>query len=97
MGKGIDATTRLGVLRALLLSAASEYAASEADGRIVETIEYQDARGIVLQALALAQHLPASQPQQQRFRQMLQAVPSAMPPQRALMSPQQFRALAKLN
>lgn len=96
-GKAIDATTRLGVLRGLLQSAASEYAASEADGRIVETIEYQDARGFVLQALTLAKQLPASQSQQQRIRQMLLALPSATPPQRALMSPQQLRQLATLN
>ena len=43
----------LEVVRQLTLTAASEYEAAVADGRIAETIEYQDARGFLLQARRL--------------------------------------------
>ena len=45
----------ISVARSLALVAASEYTAAEAGGQIVETIEYQDARGFLLAAAAVIQ------------------------------------------
>lgn len=92
----------LEVVRQLALTAASEYEAAVADGRIAETIEYQDARGFLLQARRLiSQAITATpsaaaslQPAQTRLEAMLKAFPSVTPPQRVVLSVSQLRSLA---
>lgn len=92
----------LEVVRQLALTAASEYEAAVADGRIAETIEYQDARGFLLQARRLiSQALTATptaaaslHPAQTRLEAMFKAFPSVTPPQRAAVSVSQLRSLA---
>ena len=92
----------IAVARALAAVAASEYTAAEAGGQIVETIEYQDARGFLLAASAVIQAALA-QPNAERstliqaqttLQAMLQALPSATPPQRVGVSPLQLQSLA---
>lgn len=104
----LPATVRLGssqaiaAARALATVAASEYTAAEAGGQIVETIEYQDARGFLLVAAALIQAAleqpNAERPQltraQATLQAMLKAVPSATPPQRVQISPLELQTLA---
>lgn len=92
----------LAVTRQLALSAASEYEAAEADDRIAETIEYQDARGFLLQAQRLlSQAITATpstagslRPALSRIEAMLKACPSPVPPQRIVLSVSQLRTLA---
>jgi hypothetical protein len=92
----------ISVARSLALVAASEYTAAEAGGQIVETIEYQDARGFLLAAAAVIQGALA-QPDAERstlsraqntLQAMLRAVPSATPPQRIGVTPLQLQSLA---
>lgn len=92
----------LAVTRQLALSAASEYEAAVADDRIVETIEYQDARGFLLQAQRLLRQAitgnPVTaaglQPVLGRIEAMLNAFPSPVPPKRIVLSVSQIKTLA---
>ena len=92
----------LAVTRQLALSAASEYEAAVADDRIAETIEYEDARGFLLQAQRLLRQAihaaPAAavslQPALGRIEAMLKAFPTTMPPKRILLSVSQLKILA---
>jgi hypothetical protein len=92
----------LAVTRQLALSAASEYEGAVADDRIAETIEYQDARGFLLQARhLLSQAIRANptaddnlQPALTRIETMLKAFPSPVPPQRIVLSVSQVKTLA---
>jgi hypothetical protein len=87
--------TQRAVVRALAAAACEEYAAAVADGRVVETIEYQDARGFLLEAQRLLSGADTPQTQTQRTLQtMLRAFPSAQPPKRTVLSPDQLRRLA---
>ena len=91
------------VVRQLALTAASEYEGAVDGTQISETIEFQDARGFLLQAdRLLAQTLAASpaagatlQPARARIADMLKAFPSAQPPQRALLSVSEVERLAE--
>jgi hypothetical protein len=89
-----QATTQRAVVRALAAAACDEYAAAVAEGRVVETIEYQDARGFLLEAQRLLSTMTSAQPGAlQTVRAMLRAFPSAQPPQRTVLSPEQLRRL----
>jgi hypothetical protein len=90
------------VVRQLALTAASEYNGAVDGTEIRETIEYQDARGFLLQAdrllsqaLAAAPAASASlQPARKRIAAMLKAFPSSQPPQRTLISVSAIQQLA---
>jgi hypothetical protein len=92
----------LAVTRQLALAAASEYEAAVADDRIAETIEYQDARGFLLQARRLlnqgVEANPAAaaslQPARSRIEAMLKAFPTTMPPKRIVLGVSQVKTLA---
>lgn len=92
----------LAVTRQLALSAASEYEAAVADERIAETIEYQDARGFLLQARRLLSQAitanPAAattlKPALSRIEAMLKAFPSPVPPKRIVLSVSRLKTLA---
>lgn len=92
----------LAVARQLALTAASEYEAAVAVDRIAETIEYQDARGFLLQAQRLlgqaSTATPAAtsslQPALTRIDAMLKAFPTTMPPQRIVLSVSRVQELA---
>ena len=87
--------TQRAVVRALAAAACEEYAAAVADGRVVETIEYQDARGFLLAAQRLLSGAGTPQTQaQQTLQAMLRAFPSAQPPERTVLSPEQLKRLA---
>jgi hypothetical protein len=93
----------LAVVRQLALTAASEYEGAVDGMEIRETIEYQDARGFLLQAdRLLSQTLAASpaaakslQPARQRIADLLQAFPAPQPPPHALLSVNAVRSLAE--
>jgi len=93
----------LAVVRQLALTAASEYEGAVDGLQIRETIEYQDARGFLLQAdRLLSQALAASpaaasrlQAARTRIAELLQAFPSPQPPQRALLSVSAVERLAE--
>ena len=88
-------STQRAVVRALAAAACEEYAAAVADGRVVETIEYQDARGFLLEAQRLLSGAVTPQTRaQQTLQAMLRAFPSAQPPERTVLSPEQLRRLA---
>lgn len=98
-----DPETVMAVVRQLAETAAEEYGAAVAEGRVVEVIEYQDARGFLREAQrqlnsALANQ-SASRPQllalQKGISAMLQAFPTATPPQRAVLSADQLQALQR--
>ena len=96
-------TLVLAVVRQLALTAASEYEGAVDGTQIHETIDYQNARGFLLEADRLiSQTLAASptsaqilQPARERITAMLQAFPSAKPPQRALLSVSALESLAE--
>ncbi len=88
-------STQRAVVRALAAAASDEYAAAVAEGRVVETIEYQDARGFLLEAQQLLSATATRQPRAlQTLQAMLRAFPSAQPPERTVLSPEQLRRLA---
>ncbi len=92
----------LAVTRQLALSAASEYEGAVADDRIAETIEYQDARGFLLQARRLLSQAIAAnpaaaanlQPALSRIEAILNAFPSPIPPKRTVLSVSRLKTLA---
>ncbi|MEA5422687.1 hypothetical protein [Synechococcus sp. CCY9202] len=88
------------VIRELLNTAASEYEAAITDGRIAETVEYQDSRGFVLYAEQLfsgiAPQLAASDPALERklastFAALKPAWPDPVPPSRPVLTAQEVR------
>lgn len=87
----------------LALGAASEYEAALANDRIAEMIEYQDARGFLLQARRLLSQAiavnPAGatnlKPALSCIEAMLKAFPSAVPPQKIVLSVSQLKTLAE--
>lgn len=93
----------LAVVRQLAQTAAGEYEAAVAGERIAETIEYQDARGFLLQAQQLTRQLSAAnpmtaaslQPAKGRLEGMLKAFPAVTPPQRVVLSVSQLKRLAE--
>ena len=93
----------LAVVRQLALSASSEYQGALDGNQIRETIEYQDARGYLLQADQLLRQArtdsPSAngslQPAQERITAMLKALPSSQPPQRALLNAAALDSLAR--
>ena len=96
-------TLVLAVVRQLALTAATEYEGAVDGRQISETIEYQDARGFLLQADRLLGQTIAASPASTsallaargRIADMLKAVPSPEPPQRALLSVSAVEALAE--
>lgn len=93
----------LGVVRQLALSASSEYQGALDGNQIRETIEYQDARGFLLEADQLLRQArtdtPSAsgtlQPAQERITAMLKAFPTSQPPQRALLNAAALDSLAR--
>lgn len=91
------------VVRLLGQSAASEVAAAVAGDRVVELIEYQDARGFLLEARRLitsarigsaSEATPLSH-QSRTVEAMLQALPGALPPARLRLSVSRLEELAQ--
>lgn len=100
--KRSDPTFVVAVIRQLLESASSEYAASITEGRFAETIEYQDSRGFVRYADQLRQGiapaLQASDPALSRrlsgaMAALLPVWPTTMPPEQPIKTAQQVQAL----
>lgn len=95
-----DPASRLWLVRQLASTAAQEYAAAVDNGQVIERIEYQDARGFLLEA---QRRLSADGGPGQAagaaatVNAMLQGLPSAEPPPRLDLSPRQLEELqAKL-
>lgn len=84
----------LAVVRQVAESAVEEYRAALAGDQVVETIEYQDARGFLLEAQRL---LSAGRfnDAQRTITAMLKAVPTPLPPRQAVMSSDQLQTLLK--
>jgi hypothetical protein len=95
------AATASAVVKQLAQTAVQEYEAAIAGDRVVEVIEYQDARGFLLEAQRLLSTAMASQPAsaqrlgelQQTITAMLRAAPTAVPPGKALMSVAELQQL----
>jgi hypothetical protein len=91
------------VVRKLAEAAAAEYSAAEADGQIVEVLEYQDARGFLLQAQQILKSSrdPSSAAAEQfksiqlGLQAMLRAFPSVRPPAKAVVRASQLEAIEK--
>ena len=88
------------VVRKLAEAAAAEYSGAEADGQIVEVIEYQDARGFLLQAAKILAWSDANSGKHDQsahmkaaLQAMLRAFPSAIPPVKAVLSVKQLESL----
>ncbi|MFZ9281455.1 MAG: hypothetical protein ACO24U_02050 [Prochlorococcaceae cyanobacterium] len=96
-----DPQITLAVVRQLAAAAATEYDGAEADGRIVEVIEYQDARGFLLEAKQFLSKAQAAMPtatQQLQAKMpiinaMLKAFPAAIAPGKAVLSSAQLQQL----
>ena len=94
-------TSLQGVVRELASAAAEEYEGAVANGQVLETIEYQDARGFLLEAQRLlsssAQSPGAAATalagQRQVIAAMLRAFPSALPPGKTVLSPAALKQL----
>lgn len=92
----------LSVINRILSTAEEEYDAAIANGKIVETIEYQDARGFILYADTLYQsigdqvskeHPDAAQSIESSLSELKNALPSATPPATPVMTPEQVSTL----
>lgn len=90
------------VVRQLADTAVQEYAAAVAGDQIVERIEYQDARGFLLEAQRLLEQAMAGETRgaapplkalQEGISAMLDATPTAMPPTQARLSLGQLQQL----
>lgn len=88
----------LQVMNGVLDTAKEEYEAAIADGKIVEAIEYQDSRGFVLYADSLFQEVStqlaqtnssAKQEIESSITEVKKAWPSAIPPEKPVMTPEQ--------
>jgi len=98
-----DPATVMALVRQLAATASEEYGAAVAEGRVVEVIEYQDARGFLLEAQQLLQATTAADPaagvrlrrMEQGIAAMLKAVPTAVPPQKAWLSPEELEQRQK--
>jgi hypothetical protein len=97
----MPASLLLSVVRQLGATAAEEYSAAIAGDRVVEVIEYQDARGFLLEAIRLLAAGVASEPadaaaltaKRKTVAAMLKAFPAVSPPQKAVLSPEQLQQL----
>ena len=93
----------LAVVRQLGETATEEYAAAVAGDQVVEVIEYQDARGFLLEAKRLLERAIAGKPaatkelmaSQLTVAAMLKAFPTVMPPKKAVMGVVQLQQLQK--
>jgi hypothetical protein len=83
------------VVRQLGSSAATEYAGAVEGNRVVELIEYQDARGFLLAAQRLLSKAAAPTDQTSVIAGMLLAFPGVMPPRTILLSPSQLEQRAQ--
>lgn len=91
----------LAMVRQLGETATEEYAAAVAGDQVVEEIEYQDARGFLLEAQRLLTRAIAGQPgattelmaRQRTVAAMFMAFATAMPPQKAVVSVAQLQQL----
>ena len=98
----LDSRFVVAVIRQLLDTAGSEYAASITNGRFAETVEYQDSRGFVRYADQLYQkiapELQARDPElnakvKNALEGLLPVWPDPMPPAQPLKTPAQVQAL----
>jgi len=102
-GEAADTQMVMAVVRQLAEIAVDEYGAAVVGDRVVEAIEYQDARGFLLEAQRLLDQNVANQPaaaaqlsgQQRTIAAMLQAFPTAIPPGTAVMGVAQLQQLQK--
>ena len=86
----------LSVVQQLSAAAAEEYAAAVTDGRVIETIEYQDARGFLLAAQQRLQQDPAAPAAARaQIAAMLKAFPAAQPPARVVLTVEQLQSLQR--
>lgn len=102
-GGAADSQAVTAVVRQLAETAVDEYGAAVAGNQVVEAIEYQDARGFLLEAQRLLNQAVASQPvdaaglggKQRTITGMLQAFPTVIPPRTAAMEVTQLQHLQK--
>lgn len=94
--------TTLEVVRQLAAAAVSEYDGAVANGRIAEVIEYQDARGFLLEARQLLTTAMGTVPGKSKaaletrasvIEAMLRAFPTVIPPARAVLNLAQLQQL----
>lgn len=94
----------LGVINQILSTAEEEYNAAIANGKIVETIEYQDARGFILYANTLYQgigdqvsqeHPDAAQTLESSLNELQNALSSATPPATPVKTPEEVSTLTQ--
>jgi len=94
--------TTMAVVRQLAAAAVSEYDGAVANGRIAEVIEYQDARGFLLEGRQLLTTAMGTVPATSKaaletragvIEAMLKAFPTAMPPSRVVVSLAQLQQL----
>lgn len=82
------------LVRQLAATASQEYGAAVDDGRVIELIEYQDARGFLLEAQRRLGMAPTPQPAAiAALKAMLKSLPTSPPPGRILISPDQLQEL----
>jgi hypothetical protein len=102
-GGAADSQAVTAVVRQLAETAVDEYGAAVAGNQVVEAIEYQDARGFLLEAQRLLNQAVASQPvdaaglggKQRTITGMLQAFPTVIPPSTAVMEVTKLQRLQK--
>jgi hypothetical protein len=92
-GGAANTLTVMAVVRQLAETAVAEYGAAVAGNQVVEAIEYQDARGFLLEAQRLQGQARVPSEQQRTIAAMLQAVPTAVPPSTAVMGLAQLQQL----
>ena len=94
----------LSVINRMLSTAEEEYNAAIANGKIVETIEYQDARGFILYANTLYQGIgdqvsqdypDQAQTLESSLNELQNALPSATPPATPVMTPEEVSTLTQ--
>lgn len=94
-GGAANTLTVMAVVRQLAETAVAEYGAAVAGNQVVEAIEYQDARGFLLEAQRLQGEAAVPSEQQRTIAAMLHAVPTAIPPSTAVMGLAQLQLLVK--
>ncbi|MEB3193767.1 MAG: hypothetical protein VKO19_01415 [Cyanobacteriota bacterium] len=103
-GLSLSGPSLFSVVRELGKEAAEEYAAAIAGDQVVEVIEYQDARGFLLEAQRLLEgaitRIPADAAaltaRQRTVAAMLKAFPTVLPPRTAVLSVAQLQQLQQL-
>lgn len=92
----------LNVINEMLKTAAAEYSAAIANGKVVELVEYQDSRGFVLYSNSLLESIaePLKQQDPQKYeaiaaklQELQTAWPSVNPPETLIKTPEEVNAL----